>query len=79
MPNDSCSFSQSFEPNMLKPKKLCQPIERNPRQFWIRYSNHWWDSRFLELYSRFQSQGFQIPQTKISQIPESGIPCMEQG
>ena len=32
-------FLKVFEPNMLKPKKLCHPIEGNPRQSWILYSN----------------------------------------
>ena len=34
-------------------------------------SSRWWDSGFLELYSGFQSPGFQIPQTKRSRIPDS--------
>ena len=44
-------------------------------------SNHYWHSRFLVLYSRFQSAGLEIPQqkcagfwipkAKICQIPES--------
>jgi len=49
-------------------------------------SNRYWDSRFLVLYSGFQSPGFQIPpakfyisgfhKQKIYQIPDSefGIP-----
>ena len=46
------------------------------------------DSGFHELYFTFQSPGFRIstslmdtrliPQAKISQIPESGFPYMEQ-
>ena len=28
-------------------------------------SSRYWDSRFLELYSRFQSPGFRIPQGKV--------------
>lgn len=34
-------------------------------------SNPWWDSEFLELYSGSQSPGFQIPQVKISWIPDT--------
>ena len=34
-------------------------------------SSLWWDSGFLELYSGFQSPGFQIPPTKRSRIPDS--------
>ena len=71
-----------------------RPLKGNPRQSWIvdsipwiqdsRHwipdSNQWWDSRFLDLYSAFQSPrfqnpqifpGFWIPQAKISWIPES--------
>ena len=33
---------------------------------WIPDLNHKWDSGFLELYSRFQSPGFRIPQFKLS-------------
>ena len=32
------------------------------------------ESGLLELYSRFQSPGFQIPQAEISRIPEFGFP-----
>ena len=32
------------------------------------------DSGFLELFSGFQSPGFQIPRIKIYQIPETGLP-----
>ena len=45
---------------------------------WILDSNPFYDSRFLELYSRFQNSGFQISQAKLSQIPESGFPCIGQ-
>ena len=38
---------------------------------WILDSNRSWDSGFLEVYSRFQSPGFQISQAKISWIQES--------
>ena len=41
-------------------------------------SNRQWDSRFLELYSGFQSPGFQIPQTKIYWISKSRFPNMVQ-
>ena len=40
---------------------------------WILDSNRSWDSGFLEVYSRFQSPGFQISQAKISWIQESGF------
>ena len=50
---------------------------------WILDCNCRWDSRFLELYSGFQSPGFGIPQAnfprfwipqaKLSWIPESGF------
>ena len=40
---------------------------------WIPDSNRWWDYGFLELYFGFQNPGFQIPQAKISRIPEPGI------
>ena len=45
------------------------------RRTWIRDSNRQWESGFLELYFRFQSQGFRILQTKISgnRIPDSGF------
>ena len=33
------------------------------------WNNRQWDSGFTELYSGFQSLGFQIPQARISQIP----------
>ena len=42
-------------------------------------SNSQWDSRFLQLYSGFQTPGFGIPQAKISWIPESGFPYMYKG
>ena len=45
---------------------------------WILDFNPYKDSRFLELYSRFQNPGFQISQAKLSQIPESGFPCIGQ-
>ena len=56
---------------------------------WIPGANYFlWDSGFFELYVGFQSPGFriplvkisrfQIPQAKISRIPESGFPYMEQ-
>ena len=41
---------------------------------WILDSDLSWDSGFFELYSRFQSPEFQIPQAKISRIAESGFP-----
>ena len=41
---------------------------------WILDSNRSWDSGFFELYSGFQSLGFQIPRAKISRIAESGFP-----
>lgn len=34
-------------------------------------SSPWWDSEFLELYPGSQSPGFQIPQVKISWIPDT--------
>ena len=40
---------------------------------WILDYNRSWDSEFLEVYSRFQSPGFQISQAKISWIQESGF------
>ena len=43
---------------------------------WILNSNRQWHSGFLELYFGFQSPGLQIPQAKISRIPESGLPYM---
>ena len=64
MPNDSCRFPQSFEPNILKPKK-----SQDNLGFSIPVVSGIPDSLF-------QSPGFQIPQTKISQIRESGFPCM---
>ena len=42
-------------------------------------SNCQWDSRFLQLFSGFQTPGFGIPLAKISWIPESGFPCMYKG
>ena len=42
-------------------------------------SNCQWDSRFLQLYSGFQTSGFRIPLAKISWIPESGFPYMYKG
>ena len=42
---------------------------------WSPDCNRCWDSGFLELYSRFQSPAFLIPQAKISQGPECGFPC----
>ena len=39
-------------------------------------SNCQWDSRFLQLYSGFQTPGFRIPLAKISWIPGSGFPYM---
>ena len=53
---------------------------------WILDSNRWLDSGFLELYTRFQSPGFQIPKAKFSQLldstsknfPEPGFPYMGQ-
>ena len=58
-----------------------------PSCMWIPHCNHLRDFRFLELNSRFQSSGFQIPLEKISQIfkstqkkpswiPEPGFPHM---
>ena len=43
---------------------------------WILDSSRKWDSRFLERYLEFQSPGFQIPQVKFTQRPESGFPYM---
>ena len=44
---------------------------------WIPDSTRQRNSGFLELYSGFQeSQGFWIPQTKMSRILESGFPYM---
>ena len=41
---------------------------------WFRILRQWnLDSGFLELYFGFQTPGFQISQTKISWIPESGF------
>lgn len=37
-------------------------------------SNRYWDSEFLEVDSGVQSQGFRIPQEKISGISESVLP-----
>ena len=42
-------------------------------------SNCQWDSRFLQLYSGFQTPGFRIPLAKISWISESGFPYMYKG
>lgn len=41
------------------------------RGLWILGTRWDLDSRFLELYSVFQSPGFQIPQAQISGFPES--------
>ena len=38
---------------------------------WIPDSNRWGDSGFLELYSRFQSPRFQIPQAIFFRILDS--------
>ena len=38
---------------------------------WILGFIRCWDSGFFELYSRFQSPGFQISQAKFSRIPDS--------
>lgn len=53
---------------------------------WISDSNHYWDSKIVELYSGYQDPRFQIPQAKVSgfrilqgklfQIPESGFPYL---
>ena len=44
---------------------------------WIPDSNRWRNSGFLELYEGFKgSQGFRIPQAKMSRILESGFPYM---
>ena len=39
---------------------------------WILDSNGSWDSGFLEVYSRFQSQGFQISQEKFPGFRNQG-------
>ena len=44
---------------------------------WILDSDRYWDSGFLELYSGYQSPGFQIPQAKISRIPSHGATQIE--
>ena len=56
------------------------------RRTWIADSYRYWNCGFLELYSRFQSPGFSIPQqnlldigipqAKISRDPKSGFPYM---
>ena len=53
---------------------------------WISDSNHYWDSKIVELYSGYQDPRFQIQQAKVSgfrilqgklfQIPESGFPYL---
>ena len=40
---------------------------------WILDFNRRWDSRFLELYSGFQSPGFLVLQANISRVPDSLI------
>jgi len=44
---------------------------------WILDSDRYPDSGFLELYSGYQSPGFQIPQAKISRIPSHGATQIE--
>ena len=43
---------------------------------WIPDSSRKLDSGDPELFSGFQSPGFQIPRIKIYQIPETGLPLM---
>ena len=45
---------------------------------WILDSNRQWDSGLLEMYSGFQSRGFQIPLANCSRILESGFPYMRR-
>jgi len=56
----------------------CQKGIQDSRGFsWIPDSRYWIpDSGFLELFSGFQSPGFQIPQVKIYRIPETRKPLM---